>query len=144
MIEKLFIVRWDVLGTDSASSWTAGELAVQMGAPLIGHAHVPVYRKLNPSVAGLLFKESLLDYSRYLKKQPGKNFWCAFNSNTDMYLADAQTEMYGHLPFRFESFGELVYYFKQHGLMTSNFLIGHFDYLPKRVTAKSIKEFNEK
>lgn len=124
--------------------FAAGDIVYQAGQVLAGE--VLVYAKADPANLVWLRGQNLLARSQFLRRQPTRRFYFLadqklFHSdNYYFFLEDVTDLKFGYRPFRFESFGEVVYFLRQRGLESDRFLIGNMTRYPTLTTSYSLKK----
>ena len=144
-MQKLYIVREN----DARTVLRAGDVVVELGA----HENnmTEVHRKGQMMQPLMVPDACLLSMSRYLKCRATEDYWVLMlrrglhdDVNRLVYLQDAAMETFGPVPFRFDSYGELVYYMLEHELLSYRFELGHFTYRADLITPNSKRLKNAK
>jgi len=135
-----------ILRQDSGEVWPAGSPLVQVSDTDIEEsATVLVHHRDTVIPVVDVPRTWLLCLHKFLKNQPRDNYWClrqrlAEGASPPLFLSNARSEHFGHVPFRFESLGELVYYLNERGMRSNQFEIGQFIWRPYLTTTKTIKK----
>jgi hypothetical protein len=95
--------------------------------PTDRHRHFPATLESQPTPLLRLAPDDLLPYSKYLRREPGSEFWMLalkerlLSKEADPFVSDPINQTLGPKGFRFESLGEVAHYLRHQQLNPHKF-----------------------